>query len=299
MRQKISEKSSKTVSVLLVLLQTLLYGVGTPITKTAYESISPLWCLTFRFFLATAVLSVFAGKAAVRELRRVRPGTWLPAATTMAMSYITFNAALAFSQATTVGFLMSLSVVFTPVLSALVCRRPYRKAMLPVQALAVGGLYLLCRNGGSFSFEWGEMLAVLCSLCVAGSLVWGRESLAELSALTVSLSQLATATVLSAVGALLFEPKLSVASITPGAWLVILYLAIPCGCLAYWLQNAALSHLSPSIVSLTQCAEPVFTAAASFLILNERLSTAGWCGAGLLFLCIIYGNSIDIKTNTV
>ena len=299
MRQKISEKPSKTISILLVLLQTLLYGVGTPITKTAYESISPLWCLTLRFLLATAVMAIFAGKTAFRELRKARPGTWLPAAATMAMSYITFNAALAFSTATTVGFLMSLSVVFTPVLSALVCRRPYRKAMLPVQALAVVGLYLLCRNGGSFSFGWGEALAVLCSLCVAGSLVWGRESLAELSALTVSFSQLAAVTVLSAVGALLFEPKLSISAVTPAAWLVILYLAIPCGCLAYWLQNAALTHLSPSIVSLTQCAEPVFTAAASFLILNERLSTAGWCGAGLLLLCVVYGNSIDIKADTV
>jgi len=284
---------------MLVLLQTMLYGIGTPITKTAYESISPLWCLTFRFFIATAVLAAFAGKTAFRELRRARPGTWLPAAVTMAISYITFNAALAFSQATTVGFLMSLSVVFTPVLSAFVRRHPYCKAMMPVQAMAIIGLYLLCRNGGKFSFGWGEALAVLCSLCVAGSLVWGHESLTELSALTVSFSQLAMVTVLSTAGALIFEPRLPISAVTPGAWLVVLYLAVPCGCLAYWLQNIALTHLPPAIVSLTQCAEPVFTAAASFLILGERLNAAGWCGAGLLLICIIYGNYIDIKTNIV
>lgn len=35
-----------------VVLQALVFGLGSAITKLAYESISPWWCLTIRFGLA-------------------------------------------------------------------------------------------------------------------------------------------------------------------------------------------------------------------------------------------------------
>jgi drug/metabolite transporter (DMT)-like permease len=44
---------------------------------------------------------------------------------------------------------------------------------------------------------------------------------------------------------------------------------------------------------LTQCTEPVFTVAASFFILGERLSGTGWCGGAILLVCIIYGNAME------
>ena len=38
-------------SVIYILLQSIVYGFGNPLTKTAYESITPFWCLFFRFSL--------------------------------------------------------------------------------------------------------------------------------------------------------------------------------------------------------------------------------------------------------
>ena len=281
--------------LLMIVLQCAIYGLGNPITKIAFESVTPLWCLALRFTMATLVLAVFAGRKALKELRTAPVSAWLPCALCMAGAYIFCNIALNLTTATAVGFLMSLPVLFVPGLSFFVLHRPYRKSFLPVQLAAAGGLYLLCSNGGTFSFGWGETLGVLVAVCVAGALVWGEKSLKILSPLTVSLTQLLVTALISVPGALLFERGTDLSAIRPSAWWVIVYLALLCSCLAYLLQNTALTHLPASIVSLLQCTEPVFTAAASFFLLGERLSGPGWWGAALLFVCILYGNYLELS----
>ena len=111
--------------IVLVVLQTVIFGFGNVLTKIAYSDITPLWCLVLRFSLAFAVFSVLFGRRIMRELRRVRVRAWLPAAVCMALSYIACNAALDLTTATNVGFLVALPVVFAPLLSSLVNRKRY------------------------------------------------------------------------------------------------------------------------------------------------------------------------------
>jgi len=292
-------KDKRTIYILMIVLQCVIYGIGNPITKIAYESVPPFTLLAFRFALAALVMIVITGKNAMTELRSARIGDWMPAALCMAGAYILNNLALNLTTATTVGFLMALPVLFVPILAIVVLRRPYRWAFLPVQLAATAGLYLLCSSGGAFHFGWGEALALIVALCVAGALVWGEKSLQNLSALTVSFAQIAITTILSITGALIFETSADLSAVQPAAWWVIVYLAILCSCLSYFLQNMALIHISSSLISLTQCTEPVFTAAAAFFILGEQLSATGWLGAAVLLACIIYGNYVEQKAHGV
>lgn len=285
----------KSVYVLLVLAQTLLYGLGTPLTKLAYESVTPLWCLTLRFTLAAAAMAVVGGRGLFRELRAVKPSTWLPAAICMCGAYVCFNVGLDGTSATVSGFLMSLGVVFTPPLALLVHGGRYDKRMLLVQLAALVGLYLLCSGGARFTFGWGEALALASSVFVAGSLVFGEKGLSALSAVAVSFTQLAFTAIACVVMALCIDGAPHFAAIEPTAWLVIAYLALPSGCLCYWLQNAALRGVPSAVVALTQCAEPVFTAVFSFFLLQERISAAGLAGSALLMVSILAGSWFDLR----
>lgn len=56
-------KGKKAIYVIFILIQSLVYGIGNPITKIAYQSITPLWLLAIRFTMASVVLSLFLRQA--------------------------------------------------------------------------------------------------------------------------------------------------------------------------------------------------------------------------------------------
>ena len=130
-----------------VVLQALVFGLGSAITKLAYESISPWWCLTIRFGLAALAFGVLFAPRIVAGLRAVQVRDWLPAALCMAVSYISCNVALDLTSATNVGFLMALPVVFTPVIAAVVLRRRYRLVPVSYTHLDVYKRQGLCYPG--------------------------------------------------------------------------------------------------------------------------------------------------------
>ena len=280
-------RSKRWPYVACVVLQTVIFGSGNAITKMAYESITPMWCLAIRFGLAALVFAIFFGPRIVRQLKGARIGAWMPAALCMALAYLDLT------TATNVGFLVALPVVFAPLLSCLVNRRRYPLAFLPFQAAVVVGLYLLCSNGGAPSFGLGEILALLSSVALAGALVFGERGLEQLDATTVAGTQIVASFVVALACALVFEPPVNVAAVQPVAWGTIAFLALLSTCLTFMLQNVALTELPSSTVSLLLTGEPVFTAAFSFMLLGEALSAAGMAGAVVIVASVVAATWVE------
>jgi len=279
----------------LILFQSVIYGFGNPLTKIAFESITPFWCLSIRFTIAFAVFMIFFGRHIIETLKYVNPKVYLPASICMAVAYISCNLALNWTSATNVGFLMSLPVIFAPILALIAYRVKYKLIHIPVQIAVVIGLYLLCYDGSSFVFGKGEITALITAISISGALVFGEESLKELDAVVVSAAQAGITALISFPCALIFENMGVLKQMTLPAWAVVLYLAIFCTNIAYMLQNSALKYISASTVSMLQCTQPILTAIISYLLLKEKLSTEGIIGAAVIIICIIIENKIISK----
>ena len=276
-----------------ILIQSIVYGFGNPLTKVAYESLTPFWLLATRFTLAFVLFFIFKGREIMTTLKASKPKQWLPSAVCGAAAYISINLALNLTSATNVGFLMSLPVLFAPILASVVLHKKYEITHLPLQLLAVVGLYMLCCNGGSFVFRAGDILALLSAVFLAGMLVFGESAVAELDPVVFTALQAGTTAVISIVLAILFEDASVLGKATPSAWLVVAYLAITCTILAYLMQNIAIKHLSSRVVSMLQCTQPILTAAASYLLLRETLSKVGLIGAALIIVSLLIDNIIQ------
>lgn len=276
---------------LLILLQSVLYGFGNPLSKIGFRSITVLWCLGIRFS-AAAVLMLLFGQRTVRTLRAAPVKAWLPCSLAMAVAYASCNMALQFTTATNVGFLMSLPVLFTPALAWLLLKRPYPRRIIPVQLAVIVGLYLLCCGGesGSFTFGIGEVLGLVCALALAAALVFSERSLPGIDPVSMATAQATVTGVLCLTAALLFDDVTVLPQVTTTAWLVVAYLALTCTCLSYVLQNTALTRLSSYTVSLLQCTQPILTAACSYLLLRERLTAVGLIGAAIIVACVVWEN---------
>ena len=289
------ESAKKYKYMGIILLQSVIYGFGNPLTKIAFESITPFWSLAIRFTTAFLVFMLFFGKRIIESLKSVEPKVYLPASICMAAAYITCNLALNWTSATNVGFLMSLPVIFAPVLALFLYKVKYRLIHIPIQIVVVIGLYLLCFDGEKLVFGKGEVTALITALSIAGALVFGEESLKQLDAVAVSAAQAGITALISLPCALIFESIEVLSRVTLPAWLVVLYLAIFCTNIAYMLQNTALKHISAAAVSMLQCTQPILTAIISYFLLREKLSTLGVIGAVIIIICIIAENLITAK----
>jgi drug/metabolite transporter (DMT)-like permease len=241
------------------------------------------------------VFILFFGKGIIISLKSVGPKVYLPAGICMATAYITCNLALNWTSSTNVGFLMSLPVIFAPILAFLIYKVKYRFIHVPIQILVVMGLYFLCFDGTSFVFGKGEVTALITAISIAGALVFGEESLKQLNPVTVSAVQAGITALISLPCALIFESTEVLSRVSLPAWLVILYLAIFCTNIAYMLQNSALKNISASAVSMLQCTQPILTAVISYFILKEKLSSIGVLGAAIIIMCLVAENIITAK----
>lgn len=277
---------------LLILLQSVLYGFGNPLSKIGFRSITVLWCLGIRFSGAAVLMLLLFGRRTVRTLRAAQAGAWLPCSLAMAVAYASCNMALQFTTATNVGFLMSLPVLFTPALAWLLLKRPYPRRIIPIQLAVIVGLYLLCCGGesGSFTFGIGEVLGLVCALALAAALVFSERSLPGIDPVPMATVQATVTGVLCLTAALLFDDVAVLPQVTTTAWLVVAYLALTCTCLSYVLQNTALTRLPSYTVSLLQCPQTILTAACSYLLLRERLTAVGLTGAAIIVACVVWEN---------
>ena len=279
---------NKARYILFILGQSLLYGIGNPVTKLAYDGgITPLWLLAGRFLTATAVCWLLFGKRIRAQLPKAHIKHWLPSALGIAGAYICCNLALNMTSATNVGFLISLPVLFTPFLAPLLLHRRYDMRVLPVQLLSVVGLFLLCCGDSGFSFGMGELLGLLDALSLAFALIFSERALRELDGTVLTFLQAAVTFGISLVLALCFDDFAVLPRIEPVAWAVVLYLALGCTVLAYILQNYAVAHLSAATVSVLQCTQPILTALISFIVLREKLTPLGIAGGVLIVAALL------------
>ena len=280
------KKRQTPIPYLFILLQSVLYGFGDPISKAAYERMPVCSLLTVRYFIAFVFLMLLCGRRVFQGLRSLRTSAWTVPSLCIAVSYVLSNLALGLTAATSVAFLRSLATVMTPLLAMIFFRRRYGIAQAAVGLLSVLGLYFLCSFGGLSGFGPGEILSLSGALCMAGALLFGEKALSQMDALTLTAVQAGTSTLMAFLAALLLEGGVHIARATPGIWCVIVYLAIGCTAAGYLLQNQALRRISARTVALLQCACPVFTAVFSFLILRERLTAVGMLGALIILACV-------------
>ena len=247
---------SKGLAQALIVLQSVIYGFGDPISKIAFDVVPVYAMMTVRYSIAFAVCFLLFHKRIIKTVKTVPLKAWLIPGVCIGMSYLLNNVALSMTEATSVAFIRSMSVIITPALAFLMFGKKYRWQQLLAQILVLPGIYLLCVKGGLSGFGAGEIVTLAAATLTAATLVLSGKYLEQVD--PISLTALMG---------------------------IILYLAILCTFLGYLMQNLALTGISERSVSLIQSLCPVMTAIFSFILLGERLSAAGVIGAAIIILC--------------
>ncbi len=262
----------------------IVWGYTFVAIKDALASITPFNFIAVRFVISLLLLCIIFWKS-LRAITRseIRGGVVIGLFLFLAYSFQTTG--LKYTTASNAGFITGFSVVLVPVFSAILLKSKPEPESIAGVILAAVGLFLLSYNG-SFSFNKGDLLVLLCAISVAFHILTVGYYSRKSSAVRITIVQIATVTLLSLLCALFFEQPQVPAGQTVWGALIITSVFATVG--AYLVQNTMQRFTSPTHTALIFSGEPVFAGIFGYWLLGEKLVLSAVIGCGLILagMCI-------------
>jgi len=283
-----SFQGTGTLPYIALTLTAFLFGLSFVATKYALTYISPFSLIFLRFLIAFILLEIFHQ---LTSPRKIDPGDrWQMALAALILPggyFLAETLGLKFSTASSISLLIATIPIFTALFAFIFLQEEIR---LP-QALAIGlsilgvGI-LLGAHPEEIAREpimrIGNLFGLGAAVCAGTYMVFARNLMKRYAPLTLTRFQ--------ALFALLIflplagweqatHPRISLPLGVIGA---IIYLAVFCSVLAFFLWNYGISRLEASTAAVFTNLVPVFTVMGAILLLGERFHPRQIFGGALI-----------------
>ncbi|MCU1405671.1 MAG: Permease [Glaciihabitans sp.] len=281
---------------LLLLLVAAPWGSTYLAAKELVSPSSVVALLAVRMLLAAAIMAAIV---AARRNRvsgaEARVGVILGLLLAGVFTFETFG--IAHTSATNAGLIISLTMVFTPILESVTTGRRLPGRFFLAAAAAVVGVVLLAGNGALHPPSLGDLLVLVAAIVRAVHVTTMSKLTAgkPMDSLHLTTIQLATcAAVFTAISLFYGEsvPRY-LGQLDPGRGMLFLYLVIVCTVFAFFVQTWAVRRTSPSRVSLLLGTEPIWAALIGITIAKDNVGVAGYLGIALILAGTAWGRSVE------
>ncbi|MEH6934025.1 DMT family transporter [Bacillus sp. JJ783] len=268
---------------LMLLLVTFFWGASILLTKVGLDDIEEYNLIALRFIIAFLLSGLIFYKHLFKiDFKTVKYSFILASVLFIVYIFATFGTK--YTSVSNAGFLLCLTVIFIPILSAIFLKHiPEKKVILGI------GLLTLTSE---FKIGNGDIFCILSALFYAIHVIITGSVTKHVNSIALGVVQLGFVGLFSLIFSLVMEtPKL------PGtidSWLIILALSIFCTAVAFIVQVIAQQYTTPTHTGLIFSLEPVFSAGFAFFFTGETLTGKGYLGATLILLSVLIAE-VDFK----
>jgi drug/metabolite transporter (DMT)-like permease len=260
-----------------------VWGVTFVMVQDAVAELPVLSFLAWRFLAAAALVALlFRRRLRALGAAGLRAGLLMGAFLTA--GYVVQTFALQHTSASNVGFLTGLFTPLTPLLAALVLSAPLGRTAMAAAVTATAGVALLSGVGGELHLL-GDGLAVAGAVAFSVHILATDRGVAGHDVGALLAVQLATCGVLSLIAAAVTGDLDAPRGDT--VWSALVVTAVFASAVAFFIQSAAQRYASPARTALILATEPAFAGLFGWLLADDRLTLAGWIGAGLILAAIV------------
>ena len=293
--------SNKTKAIFFTLLAGALWGTSFPIIKIGLETIDPFTFVFWRFLVSAVTLVVIM--LALRKLEFKVPNKKLLVflgianATGYLLQYVAMN----YTTAAKAALFINLSAIWVALLSPKLLGETFSRKKIIGVLVGLMGIVFVSTNLNFSALGEGQIVADL--MLIVSGLTWAIFMIYNKKLVMNSTS----ATFQSMTWVLLFT-FLSIAPFAflagPGffqlsgwAWLAIVWTAIVCWVLPYYLWLEGLKHLSASVSTVFLLSEIVVAVILSIVVLKEPITIFSTIGAFFIVIAIALVSVKDKKIN--
>jgi len=276
---------------LMLLMVTFFWSASILLTKVGLNYMQEYNLISLRFIIAFLLSGIVFYKHLNKiDFRTIKYAFILAVILFIVYIFATFGTK--YTSVSNAGFLMSLTVIFIPVLSSIFLKqRPEKKVILGV-VLTIVGIGLLTLNS-QLKIGYGDILCILCALFYAVHIIITGTITKKVNSISLGVLQLGFVGLFSIIFSMFMEnPKLPS---TVESWFSILVLSIFCTGMAFIVQIIAQKYTSPTHTGLIFSLEPVFSAGFAFFFTGETLTVKGYLGATLILLSVVIAE-LDFKS---
>ncbi|MED4581932.1 DMT family transporter [Brevibacillus choshinensis] len=274
---------------LAMLLVTLFWGSSYLFMQMGLTDLETFNLIGIRFGIAFIIAALFFHKRILRINRKTLLHALILGAILFGV-FATVTEGVKTTTASQAGFLVSLTVIFVPLLSILLKNKPETRVFFGA-GLAVIGIGLLTLTD-HFQISQGDALCIGTAMFYATHIIVTGKLAPQSDAIQLGVYQLGFAALFGLIFSIFTEaPRLPH---TPKAWLAVLVLSILCSAIGFVVQTVAQQHTTPTHTGLIFSLEPVFAALFAYMLNGETLTVRGYIGAALVLLSVLIAE-IDLR----
>ena len=270
-----------------LLMAALFWGGGFVAIKFGISGIQPLYLMAIRFTATFIIMSVIF----YRNLKKATINDIISGITIGVLIFlmcISQSYGLKYTTVSKQSFLIGTYVIMTPFLVWMLHKKRLSLDIFISAAISCIGIGLLTLQENHIVFNIGDLLSLVCAVCVATSYVAISYFITDSDPIAFTITQVGFAALFFIVAAFLCAPVPS--SIPREGIFSLLYLVILSTIGGYLLENAAQKHISSTHTAIISSMQSVFGAFFAVLILKEKMSITMLMGCALIMAAIVFAN---------
>jgi drug/metabolite transporter (DMT)-like permease len=277
-------------ALFLTILAGVLWGTSFPAIKIGLVFLDPYMFVFLRMFLASVLVLLISSVTKNLNLSLAKERLVWYLGVLNGCAYLIQYVGMSFTTASKSSLFVNLSAVWVAVLSWLVLKEHFSKKKVLGIISGLIGVFFITTNLDVLELAHGMIigdgLVLLSGILWSFFTVYNKKVVDSHNAFQ-SIPWIFLATTLPLTPFILLSNTSSLLNLPAEAWIVIVYTAVFCWLIPYYLWLKGLKHISPATSTIILLTEVIVAIIISFSFLEEIFTVISGVGASLILLAIV------------
>jgi drug/metabolite transporter (DMT)-like permease len=288
----------KAKAVFITILAGALWGTSFPIIKIGLQTIDPITFVFWRFLISALVLTLTMAALKKFSLKVADKKLIVFLGIANAAGYLLQYVSMPYTTAAKAALFINLSAMWVAILSPKLLGENLTPKKVAGVLVGVLGIVFVSTNLDFYSLAQGQLAAdvllIISGLTWALFMIYNKKLVMNSTAANFqNMTWVLIFTFLSIAPFAVFAGP-GFFALSPWAWGAILWTAVVCWVIPYYLWLEGLKHLSASTSTVLLLSEIIIAILASIVILKEPVTIFSSIGAMLIVVAIVL---VSIKDN--